>query len=340
MSPSVTIEIRVLDPHDEALLRAWWEIGRDATAERPVDAWPVWEISRTALPMTRTDSRLVLVSAHEAERMVGAGMVLLFDQGNRHLGEVDVYVAPPERRRGIGRALLSELERICVAEGRTTLVSSAFAPKDSESPGSLFAAATGYPVASHEETKTLDLLQAPDGWGPLDDEVAAALGDYRVEVFEDRVPERWLPDFCVLLSALLGEIPTGDLDLEKETWTPERVREHEDRAERIGRVQVIAVAVAPDGHLCGFSDLRINRHDPRHASVGTTLVQPGHRGHRLGLALKLASHRRLRELFPECAYIETGNAGVNAPMNRVNQAMGYRVAERCLDVQKRLGEVR
>jgi len=179
-------------------------------------------------------------------------------------------------------------------------------------------------------------MTAPSGWGALDAEVEAALGDYRVAVFEEHVPDEYVDDVCTLLSAFLGEVPTGDLDLELPTWTPERLREGEDRAIKVGRVQVMAVAVAPDGHLCGFSDLRINKADARHASVGATLVLPGHRGHRLGLGMKLATHRRVLELFPECAYVETGNAGVNAAMNHVNRQLGYRVVERCLDVQKRL----
>lgn len=332
----MTYEIRTIDPADEAVLRAWWEVGRDATAERPVDAWPVWEVSRQALPIRRTDGRLLLVGAHEGERTVGAGMVFLFGQDNRHLGEVDVYVAPPERRRGIGRALLAELERLSAAHGRTSLISTAYAPVGGESPGSLFAAALGYPVASAEETKTVDLTTEPEGWGRLDDEVAAALGDYRIEVFDGPVPEEHLDDFCVLLTALLLEVPTGDLDLQQQHWTPARVREFEERAVRIGMVPVVSVAVDPDGRLCGMSDVRVNRHDPRHASVGTTMVQPGHRGHRLGLGMKLASHRRLLGMFPECRYVETGNAGTNAPMNAVNVQMGYRVVERALDVQKRL----
>ena len=49
-----------------------------------------------------------------------------------------------------------------------------------------------------------------------------------------------------------------------------------------------------------------------------------------------APHRRMLELFPECAYVETGNAGVNAAMNAVNERLGYRVVERCFDVQRRL----
>jgi hypothetical protein len=34
--------------------------------------------------------------------------------------------------------------------------------------------------------------------------------------------------------------------------------------------------------------------------------------------------------------VETSNAGVNASMNAVNEQMGYRVVERCLDVQKKI----
>lgn len=331
-----TYEVREIDPHDEALLRAWWEVGRDATAERPVHAWPVWEISRTALPMPRTDGRLVLVGAFDGDRVVGSGMAFMFRSDNTHLAEVDVYVAPGDRRRGVGRAVLAELERIGRADGRTSLISSAYAPEGAESPGSSFAAATGYPVASAEETKTVDLTTEPARWGVLDEQVAAALGDYRVDVFEEHVPDRYVADFCALLGQFLGEVPTGELDLDQVAWTEARLREGEERALAVGRVQVIAVAVAPDGHLCGFSDVRVNRHDPRHASVGGTLVLPEHRGHRLGLAMKLATHRRLLELFPDCAYVETGNAGVNAAMNAVNDQLGYRVVERCLDVQKRL----
>ena len=52
--------------------------------------------------------------------------------------------------------------------------------------------------------------------------------------------------------------------------------------------------------------------------------------------MKLATHRHVKSLFPGCAYVETGNAGVNAAMGTVNTQLGYRVVERCLDVQKRL----
>ena len=332
----MTLEIRQVDTGDEAELRAWWEIGRDATAERPVHGWPVWEISRAALPIRRSDGKLLLLGAYDGGRMVGAGMMFTFTEDNDHLAEIDVYVAPQDRRRGVGRALLGELERRARADRRTSLIASVYPPVGADSAGSLFAEALGYPVASAEETKVVDLATAPAGWAGLDDEVAAVMGDHRVEVFDQRVPDEMVDDFCVLLSALLGEIPTGDLDLQQQRWTPQRLQESWERFDRIGLEQVVAVAVAPDGHLCGFSDLRVNRNDPRHASVGATMVQPGHRGHRLGLGMKLLTHRRLLERYPDCEYVETGNAGVNAAMSSVNTKLGYRVVERCLDVQKRL----
>ena len=81
-----TYEIRVVDPRDEALLRAWWEVGEAATADRPIDAWTVWEVSRRALPVPRTDGRLVLLSAFDGDVTVGAGMLFLFRHDNTHLG--------------------------------------------------------------------------------------------------------------------------------------------------------------------------------------------------------------------------------------------------------------
>ncbi|MFC4786969.1 GNAT family N-acetyltransferase [Nocardioides sp. MAHUQ-72] len=330
-------EIVEIDARDETRLRDWWEVAHAAEGDRPFDAWPTWDVTRRKLPVPRTDGRLVLTLARDGEgRVVGAGRLLFYRYDNTHLAEVTVWVPPAHRRRGIGRALLEAAEARARREGRTTLMASAYAPVGEDSPGSLFAAGTGFEVGSYEETKLVDLATAPATWDALDREVEAALGDYRLEVAVERLPEERIEDFCRLLSAFLGEVPTGDLDLRRTEWTPQRVRDGETRAIGTGRVLVYGLAVAPDGHLCGFSDVRVHRADPRHASVGGTLVLPGHRGHRLGLGMKLLTHRQVHAMFPECTHVETGNAGVNAAMNAVNERLGYRVVERCLDVQKLL----
>lgn len=328
------VQIREVDPADETLLRAWWTVGRAASAERPFDAWPVWEVARVAATQDRTDGRAVLLLALRDGDVVGSGQLFCFDADNTHLAQVDVWVPPEHRRGGVGRTLLADLEARAQADGRTTTVSTVRAPADAESPGSLFATALGYPVASAEETKLVDLATWAPRWAALDGEVAAAQGDYRLVQFEDAVPEQYVDDFCGLLSAFIGLVPHGELDLEEVEWPPERLHDVERRTREAGRTWVVAVALAPDGHLAGFTELGIAGADPRHAQVGGTMVLPEHQGHRLGLGMKLLTHRRLLELHPDCVHVETSNAGVNAAMNAVNERLGYRAVERALDVQK------
>jgi hypothetical protein len=54
------------------------------------------------------------------------------------------------------------------------------------------------------------------------------------------------------------------------------------------------------------------------------------------MAIKLANHRQVREAWPELRTLLTGNADVNAPMNVVNDALGYREIERCVEMQKNI----
>ena len=83
MPTPVRATTRVVDPGDEALLRAWWEVGQAATAERPLDSWPVWEVSRVALPMARTDIRLDLLVAEEDGPRRRLGDARAVPQGQR-----------------------------------------------------------------------------------------------------------------------------------------------------------------------------------------------------------------------------------------------------------------
>ena len=149
-------------------------------------------------------------------------------------------------------------------------------------------------------------------------------------------PDVYLEDLGEMLSGFLAMVPTGDLELEDGEWTVERLRESERRAVQIGQDLFHAGAVSPEGRLVGFSDVRVARADPRIAHIGVTLVMPEARGHRLGLAMKLATHRALRAAYPGCTAVVTSNSDVNDHMNAVNEALGYRVLEQLLEYQKRL----
>ena len=135
------------------------------------------------------------------------------------------------------------------------------------------------------------------------------------------------------LSVFMGMVPTGDLALEDGEWTPERYAENEQRVADRNRC-FAAAAISPDGELVGYTDVNVSRAKTTQASVGITFVLPGHRGHSLGLAVKLANHRALVAALPECELVRTTNADVNEHMNAVNERLGYRQVEDMLEVQK------
>jgi hypothetical protein len=66
---------------------------------------------------------------------------------------------------------------------------------------------------------------------------------------------------------------------------------------------------------------------PWHSEQHITLVDPGHRGHRLGLVAKLANLRYLTEHEPRVRAIDTWNAEVNRHMIAINEAMGFRAVD-------------
>jgi hypothetical protein len=95
-----------------------------------------------------------------------------------------------------------------------------------------------------------------------------------------------------------------------------------------------AGALAPDGTVVALTEVVLDANAPEHGWQSGTLVDPAHRGHSLGIAIKVSNHRQVHEHYPRCRLLQTGNADVNAPMNRVNDALGYRSVERCLELQR------
>jgi len=139
------------------------------------------------------------------------------------------------------------------------------------------------------------------------------------------------------MSRFIEEIPLGDLDFRPQAWTPERLREREARRAKQRRELLTVVALAPSGEVAGYTNLALSPHAPRLADIGDTLVLPDHRGHRLGLALKVLLHQQVRALHPGAELIATGNATTNRWMSDVNEQLGYRPVDRILELQKVLG---
>ncbi len=67
--------------------------------------------------------------------------------------------------------------------------------------------------------------------------------------------------------------------------------------------------------------------EPSQAWQLTTLVDPSHRGHRLGLIVKLENLKYMRAERPTLTEIDTINASSNDFMLAVNRAMGFAPVE-------------
>jgi GNAT superfamily N-acetyltransferase len=329
------VDIEQINPRNEAALRAWWEVGRAATADRPGKPWPLWEQSRVALPADNPERGITLIGAIDGREMVGAGLLTRTLRENLHTAMAFAYVRPDRTREGIGRRLVGELEVVAAGDGRTTVQSEAHLPPGGSGTAEHFARAMGYDVASRESIKELTLTDFVERRDALAARAPVPDG-YRIITFDTVCPEEHLASFGRLLGMLMSEVPLGDLDLSASEWSPERIRAAERRQVDTGRHVQTAMAIAPDGSVAGVSDVRVDDSDPVHGQVGITIVAPAHRGRRLGLALKLTTHDLAVGTYPDLVSVDTSNAEVNTWMNDVNEALGYRTIETLLELQKRL----
>ncbi|HEX4977889.1 MAG TPA: GNAT family N-acetyltransferase [Nocardioides sp.] len=329
------MDIREVDRGDEGALRRFWEIGRlAAAATRPFDFHLPWESALATWTQGRAGFRDVLLAVHDGTEMVGRASLGYSDLDNTHVAHLDVAVDPARWRSGFGSAALTVAEQRARHDGRRTLVLEAYAPLHADSPGLAFALAHGFRPALEDRMKVVDLVATEPTWDALEAEVRRRAAGYSLVEWTDRVPAEHVEGYCRINEAFLTEMPLGELDLEPEAWTPERVRTRNEQSRRGGRRELTVAALDPDGSMVGLTEVVLNEHAPHRGFQSGTLVVPAHRGRALGLLMKLRNHRRLRADHPACTVLVTGNAGVNVAMNAVNARLGYRDVERCVELQR------
>lgn len=135
-------------------------------------------------------------------------------------------------------------------------------------------------------------------------------------------------DRSQLVGRMSTDTPSGDLSWQPEVWDAARWREKENDARLSGRRRVAAGAVDRNGHLVAFTDIGVWPQVPIVAKQWNTIVDPVHRGHRLGLAVKIANLRNLRRDVPGALRLETWNAIENSRMIEINELLGFQVVER------------
>ena len=251
-----------------------------------------------------------------------------------------VQVLPHYRRRGIGTALADRVESIALDEARTQLVTYAVSR---EGPGGRLPSPTGFgsvPLANPEVRFLLGrgyaLEQVERGSRlalPVDvshlarllvDCAAHAGSDYRLVFWSGPTPPRWLRDMALLHTRMSTDAPTAGLEEPEDVWSIERLEAAEHLTATGPRTMITAAVLhEPTGRLAGFTQLSVPAETDRPVAQEDTLVLREHRGHRLGMLLKIANVQQLARLHPGHPSVITFNAEENRHMLDVNEAIGF-----------------
>ena len=108
----------------------------------------------------------------------------------------------------------------------------------------------------------------------------------------------------------------GELDMEPESGTRRGCESGRRATCAPGRRDASAGAVAPDGTLVGLTEVIVNEHAPRAASRAARWSTPTTAATAWAWRSSSPTTARLREHFPQCRVLLTGNADVNAADER------------------------
>ncbi len=194
-----------------------------------------------------------------------------------------------------------------------------------ESAETQFSLKRGYTLEQVERISRLELpMDATSFAASLSAAHEAAGPDYRLVRWTGRTPGEWIAGIALLHQRMSTDAPWAGMEFTEETWDEDRVRALDDSREASPRTMlVVGVEHIPTGTLAGFSELFVPPEVERPVDQQDTLVLKEHRGHRLGMLLKLANLEYLAETHPGHPAVTTFNAEENRPMLVVNEAIGF-----------------
>lgn len=282
--------------------------------------------------------------------IIGAAVVFLPLAENRQSADIDLVVAKPWRRHGLGSRLLRRVADLCLEQGRTILnlytgvsldyggeggtaesVEGILMPESGAgwisvaSPGPAFAHRNGFTLGLVDRGSRVE-IGAADGepLARLEEQASAAGPGYVLESWMGSVPEKNVHDYCRIIERMDTDPPAGGLSFEPSRWDGERLRTMEARRRKQGATSVVTVArEQASGYLVAYTELVVFDGQEHIAFQEGTLVLPEHRGHQLGLRIKASNHRRILRALPRVDRIYTWNAAENSYMLRVNETLGF-----------------
>jgi GNAT superfamily N-acetyltransferase len=243
---------------------------------------------------------------------------------NLHLIWAQIWVHPDHRRRSYGSVIMNEVLRIARDTGRSTIwVGTA----EDDQGARCFVEKFGFRYASHDARRRQILADVDDTEvRRLLTSAEAAAADYCLQRLRSPTSDEVLSEL-VEVTAAINDAPMGDLTYEDEKFDLQRVQDRETAL--LGRGECGYRVIArhrTTGEVGGHTMVITHPLQPHVGMQADTAVARQHRGHRLGLLLKIDMMRWLAEVEPQLKVIETWNNADNTFMINVNEALGYRLS--------------
>jgi GNAT superfamily N-acetyltransferase len=318
--------IERFDPRqDTSKLAACFDI---TAAGWPIDHpnEPCWSSDSFAGKWARgfdTAPRQTWLATDSAGDPVGCYLLRLPDRENHTMAYCNLAVHPAARRAGIGTALVAHCAGQAREAGRSRLVGQA---RD-DSPGAAFAVALRARAGIPEVGRVLN----------IDGALAARLADlrscaephsagYSLVSWVGPTPDGYI-DQVVLVHGAMADAPRDD-GVQASVWDADRVRKSEQTMVEHGLTNY-AVAAWHDAtsRIAALTEVCTEADTPDWGFQQITAVLPEHRGHRLGLLVKIAMRELVTEHEPDVRHIQTFNAHANDHMVAINEQLGYRIVD-------------
>jgi GNAT superfamily N-acetyltransferase len=321
---------------DARVLETWGNLDRATPPAARLEAW-------------RDDSykQLRMYFIRNEGTMVARSWIRFPLQENLDGARVRVDVLNAFEGQGMGQQLLRHAEAIAAEQGRRILQSFTEHPAvfDPDGPALLkpatgtggvpagdrpvrFALAAGYRLEQVARFSALDMPPAEATLAALETQALSVAGDqYELLGWKDHCPEEYVDQLAVLMGRMSTDAPAGGLHNDAEKWDAGRVRHTEEVWKRTGQESLVAVARHwASGELAAYTVLQFSASRPWLAWQDDTLVAKTHRGHRLGMLVKLLNLRSMVNEHPTVERVLTFNAAENEHMLAINVALGFRPA--------------
>ena len=196
------VDIREIDLADDAAHGARCTASTSRSSHLGRESMPHWTHQEFLGAYRSGDSgeRQVVLGAYDGDTLLGFAGLWFPLLDNLDKVYLELHVDPPARRRGVGRALVDELEARARADGRTLLLTDSKIPAGEREthPYRRFAEACGFELSNVEVVRHLALPVPDERLQAWADKAAERHEGYTIETYVDEFPDDLAESLCLL----------------------------------------------------------------------------------------------------------------------------------------------